>query len=540
MSATASTATSTAPKPDTEAGSATRPLRAVNIAHLLTATARRLPERDAVVRGPERLSWHELDMRASAVAAELRRRGVGRGDAVLVHSPNHVELIAAMFGVWRAGGVFAPANFRLTASEVADLADLTTPTALICHTDYGEHAAAVADAAALPGGTLWIGAEPDIQGAISALPQPDSAEPDEAVWNGDHAWYFFTSGTSGRPKAVVLTHDRLGFVVNNHICDLMPGLGAGDAQIVVAPLSHGAGVHLLPQVARGAKTVLPTSPGLDPAEVWRLVEDERVTNAFTVPTILTTLTQAPEAARHDLSSLRYVIYAGAPMYRADQERAREVLGEVLVQYYGLGEVTGNITVLPPEQHGRPSPDGVEFGTCGYPRTGMQVSIQDTDGRELPPGSQGEICVAGPAVFPGYLRNDEANAESFRDGWFRTGDLGMVDDEGYVYVTGRASDMFISGGSNVYPREIEERLLRHPGVAEVAVVGVPDPKWGEIGVAVCVAAGHAPVNTDELRSWLGDTLARYKIPKRFVWWDEIPKSGYGKVVKRTIKQRLETS
>lgn len=515
-------------------------LRAVNLAQLLTGTSARMPDRDAVVSGPDRLTWRRLDARASAVAAELRRRGIRRGDAVLVHSPNHAELIAVMFGVWRAGAVFAPANFRLTPPEVAGLAELTTPSALICHVDYADHAHAVSRAADLTAGTLWIGAEPKAPDSVAGLSDVDGGEPDEPVWNGDHAWYFFTSGTSGRPKAVVLTHDRLGFVVNNHLCDLMPALAADDAQIVVAPLSHGAGVHLLPQVARGAKTVLPTSSSLEAGEIWRLVERERVTNAFTVPTILTTLTQSPEATRYDLSSLRYIIYAGAPMYRADQERAREVLGNVLVQYYGLGEVTGNITVLPPDQHDRPSPSGVEFGTCGHPRTGMQVSIQNAAGVELPPGEQGEICVAGPAVFPGYLRNDEANAESFRDGWFRTGDLGMVDDEGYVYVTGRASDMFISGGSNVYPREIEERLLRHPAIAEVAVVGVPDPKWGEIGVAVCVATDGRAADTDELRSWLGESLARYKIPKRFVWWDDIPKSGYGKVVKRTIRQLLEAS
>lgn len=515
-------------------------LRAVNLARLLTGTAARMPGRDAVVSGSTRLTWQNLDERASAVAAELRRRGVGRGDAVLVHSPNHLEFIAAMFGVWRAGAVFAPTNFRLTPSEVGGLAELTTPAALICHADYADHAEAVAGAAELTAGTLWIGSSADnTRDAVAGLPAAPAPEPDEPVWNGDHAWYFFTSGTSGKPKAVVLTHDQLGFVVNNHLCDLMPGLGADDAQIVVAPLSHGAGIHLLPQVARGAKSVLPTSAGLDPAEVWRLVEAERVTNAFTVPTILARLTQAPDVAHHDVGSLRYVIYAGAPMYRADQQRARDALGDVLVQYYGLGEVTGNITVLPPDQHDRRPPDGVEYGTCGYPRTGMQVSIQDSDATELAAGRQGEICVAGPAVFPGYLRNDEANAESFRDGWFRTGDLGMVDTEGYVYVTGRASDMFISGGSNVYPREIEERLLHHPAVAEVAVVGVPDSTWGEVGVAVCVASGRA-ADDEELRSWLGNALARYKIPKRFVWWEEIPKSGYGKVVKRTIKQRLAAS
>ncbi|OQO92015.1 acyl-CoA synthetase [Saccharomonospora piscinae] len=517
--------------------------RAVNLAHLLTTTARRLPARDALVRGSLRLTWRELDSRVSSVADALRARGIGRGDAVLVHSPNHVELVETMFAVWRVGAVFAPANFRLTPSEVAGLAELTRPSALVCHADYPEHADAVAGAVPLRGGTLWIGAEATIESALSGSAEPRDArgaephEPDEPVREGEHAWYFFTSGTSGRPKAVVLTHDQLGFVVNNHLCDLLPGLTADDAQIVVAPLSHGAGIHLLPQVARGAKTVLPTAARLDPAEIWRLVETERVTNAFTVPTILATLTQAPEAAQHDLSSLRHVVYAGAPMYREDQLRARRVLGDVLVQYYGLGEVTGNITVLPASEHDRPSPDGVEFGTCGYPRTGMQVSVQDDDGRELPTGQQGEICVAGPAVFPGYLRNDDANAASFRDGWFRTGDLGLVDEQGYLYVTGRASDMFISGGSNVYPREIEERLLRHPAVAEVAVVGVPDPKWGEIGVAVCVAADGDRPDDDELRTWLGGTLARYKLPKRFVWWDAIPKSGYGKVVKRTIRQQL---
>jgi len=510
--------------------------RAVNLANLLTTIARRLPERDAVVHGAVRLSWRQLDARASAIAEQLRARGIKRGDAVLVHSPNHHELIATMFGIWRAGGVLAPANFRLTPAEVADLADLTQPAAVVCHVDYSQHADAVAKAADLRGDPLWIAAQPDAPGAIASLVEPTEPVPDEPVWNGDAAWYFFTSGTSGRPKAAVLTHDHMGFVINNHLCDLMPGLAADDVQIVVAPLSHGAGVHLLPQVARGAKTVLPTSEKLDPAEIWRLVEAERVTNAFTVPTILTTLTRAPEVDRHDHSSLRYVIYAGAPMYRADQEHARTVLGDVLVQYYGLGEVTGAITVLPPQEHDRTPPEGVPFGTCGYPRTGMRVSIQSDDGQELPPGEQGEICVAGPAVFAGYLRNDEANAAAFRNGWFRTGDLGMVDDEGYVYVTGRASDMFISGGSNIYPREIEERLLLHPGIAEVAVVGVPDEKWGEIGVAVCVPSDD-PLPTEDLREWLGRSLARYKIPKRFEWWDAIPKSGYGKVVKRTIRERL---
>ncbi|MEQ3553722.1 AMP-binding protein [Pseudonocardia nematodicida] len=514
-------------------------VRAVNLAELLSQTARRLPGHDAVVHGADRITWRELDRRADAVAAELRARGVGRGDPVLVDAPNQVGLIAAMFGVWRAGGVFAPVNHRLTPPETADLAELVAPAALICHGSHTGHAEAVRAAAAPRAGVLWIDAPPGEGPDLAALPRPADPEPNEPVRTGDHAWYFFTSGTSGRSKAAVLTHDQMGFVVTNHLCDLLPGTDHTDAQVVVAPLSHGAGVHLLPLVARGATTVLPTSASLDPAEVWRLVETERVSSMFTVPTILKRLAEAPEAARHDLGSLRHVIYAGAPMYRADADRARAVLGEVLVQYYGLGEVTGNITVLPPGEHDRPVPDGLQFGSCGRPRTGIQISVQDDDGRELPAGEQGEICVAGPAVFAGYLNNERANAESFRDGWFRTGDLGLVDAAGYLYVTGRASDMYISGGSNIHPREIEEKLLQHPAIDEVAVLGMPDPQWGEIGVAVYVAAaGHDEAGEVELRDWLAGRMARYKIPKRFVRWETIPKSGYGKIVKRTIREQLE--
>jgi acyl-CoA synthetase (AMP-forming)/AMP-acid ligase II len=228
------------------------------------------------------------------------------------------------------------------------------------------------------------------------------------------------------------------------------------------------------------------------------------------------------------------------MGSVDQQHARDVLGEVLVQYYGLGEVTGNITVLPPALHDHPRPEGVAIGTCGYPRTGMQVSIQDETGSELAPGETGEICVAGPAVFEGYLDNDAANADAFRNGWFRTGDLGILDDHGFLYVTGRASDMYISGGSNIYPRDIEEKLLQHPQVSEVAVLGMPDPKWGEIGVAICVPVAGSSCEVEDLKDWLDTKVARYKMPRYFLIWDELPKSGYGKIVKRTIREQLHAA
>jgi acyl-CoA synthetase (AMP-forming)/AMP-acid ligase II len=296
-------------------------------------------------------------------------------------------------------------------------------------------------------------------------------------------------------------------------------------------------VHALPQVARGAATVLLSGERLDCEEAWRLVERHRVTNMFTVPTILTMLTRHEAVDRYDHSSLRYVIYAGAPMYRADQVHALRKLGNVLVQYFGMGEVTGNITVLPRDLH---SLDDAEMpvGSCGFPRTGMEVAILDLDGNPLPPGTGGEICVRGPGVFAGYHNNPEATAQATRFGWFHTGDLGHMDAHGFVFITGRSSDMYISGGSNVYPREIEEALLTHPSVAEACVVGMPDARWGESGVAVLVPASGAEIDERAVLAHLDGRLAKYKWPARFVVWPELPKSGYGKVTKREVKQRLE--
>lgn len=224
------------------------------------------------------------------------------------------------------------------------------------------------------------------------------------------------------------------------------------------------------------------------------------------------------------------------MYRQDQKLALKKLGPVLVQYYGLAEATGNITVLPAREH---DADGEErrSGTCGFERIGMQVSIQDDAGNEVEPGQTGEICVIGPAVFAGYFENPEANAKCFRDGWFRTGDLGYRDVEGYIYLTGRSSDMYISGGSNIYPREIEEKVLTHEAVSEVAVVGVPDPKWGEVGVAVCVLREGAQLDESAMLEWMASRVARYKLPKRVFFWEEMPKSGYGKITKKLVKDEL---
>ena len=337
----------------------------------------------------------------------------------------------------------------------------------------------------------------------------------------------------------MLTHGQMAFVVTNHLADLMPGTTEVDASLVVAPLSHGAGVHQLVQAARGVPTVLLPSEKFDIDEAFRLIEAHRVTNIFTVPTILKMMVEHPAVDRYDHSSLRFIIYAGAPMYREDQKAALKKLGPVLVQYFGLGEVTGNITVLPAELHDPEDGPHARIGTCGFERTGMQVSIQGDDGRELKPFETGEICVIGPAVFAGYYDNPEANAKAFRDGWFRTGDLGHMDEEGFVYITGRASDMYISGGSNIYPREIEEKILTHPGDRRGRRARRARPVLGRSRRRrLRRARGRSAVSEAELAAFLSPKVPRYKMPKRFFFWDALPKSGYGKIPKRLVRDELE--
>jgi acyl-CoA synthetase (AMP-forming)/AMP-acid ligase II len=512
--------------------------RVMNLSHFLRQAARRHADDVGFVWGTATWTWAELDRRVDAMAAALAAHGVIKGDRVLVQSKNCNQMFESMFACFRLGAVWVPTNFRQTPSEVAYLAEASGATALICQSDFPEHVAAVQ--AASPGLSfiISIGAGDfgeNYDALVDAYAGKSVAVAD--VEYDDPAWFFFTSGTTGRPKAGVLTHGQMGFVATNHLCDLMPGTTSADASLVVAPLSHGAGIHQLAQVARAVKTVLPASTRFDVQEAWMLVERWRITNMFTVPTIVKLLVEHASVDAYDHSSLRYIIYAGAPMYREDQKHALRKLGLVLVQYFGLGEVTGNITVLPPALHNAEDAPGVRIGTCGYERTAMQVSIQDEQGHELEPGETGEICVCGLAVFAGYYNNPEANAKAFRNGWFRTGDLGHMDAQGFLFITGRASDMYISGGSNVYPREIEEKLLTHPALAEIAIVGVPDRAWGEAGIAVAVRRPGSSLDESELLAWIEGKVARYKLPKRVIFWDELPKSAYGKITKKIIREEL---
>ncbi len=516
--------------------------RVMNLASFASQTASRLADRPALVCDEVVTTWSELEEHVQALAQVFQSKGLKKGDRILIHSSNCRELLEAMLATFHIGAVWVPTNFRITPDDVLYLARSADVSAFICHADFPQHAGIAGQMTGLKlfariGSAAFAQASIDDLVAAKLAEGPLQPQPAEQVDYDDPCWFFFTSGTTGKPKAAVLTHGQMAFVITNHICDLMPGLGVNDASLVVAPLSHGAGVHFLAQVARGAATVLSSQPKFSPETAWRWIEKYRISNFFTVPTILNMLVAHESVNRYDHSTLKHIIYAGAPMYRADQKRALASLGQVLVQYYGLGEVTGNITVLPADEHFIDDAQMTRSGSCGFARTGMQISIQDVDGQVLSAHQSGEICVCGPAVFAGYYNNPEANRKAFRDGWFRTGDQGHMDDQGYVYITGRESDMYISGGSNIYPREIEEKVLTHEAIKEVCVLGVPDPKWGEVGVMVCVLKENAQWDAAAFNVWVQANIARYKQPRQIVIWPELPKSGYGKITKKLVYQAL---
>jgi fatty-acyl-CoA synthase len=522
------------------------PRRGVNVSHFLTQTAHRIPGRLAVVdddRG-QRWTWAELDARAEALAATLQAGGVGRRDTVLLVSANHAEVVQSFWGILRSGGVIAPPNAALSTEELLGISAEVAPAAVIADRAHAEFVTAL-QAGGFTGTVLWIGELPT--GTEAAEPEAAEVEVpspiDSTVEEDDPCWYFFTSGSTGRPKAATFTHRHLGAVLANHRCDLFPDEGETGASLVLAPLSHGAGIHMLAQVFGGTPSVI--HPGGKPSveSLWPAIDAYGITNAFTVPTILNRIAAGyPEGRGPDDHTLERVIYAGAPMLTADQARALERLGPCLVQYFGLAEVTGAITILRPEDHGRIPVDDSGIGTCGRARTGVEIIIVDEAGRQLPAGEQGEVCVAGPTVCAGYLGRPDANAESFADGIFHTGDVGYLNKAGYLFLTGRKSDMFISGGSNVYPREIEELLLTHAEVAQAVVVGVPDPQWGEIGVAV-IERADAPARSDEdggagdlqerLIALCKSGLAAYKVPKEIHFVSEMPVTAYGKIARKEL-------
>lgn len=486
------------------------------------------PQRVALTAEDRTMTYAQLDERADRVASVLRGSlGLDQGDRLAVLTLNCPEWFEILTAAARIGVVMVPLNVRLSPIELQYQVQDAGCKALICGEEFTPRLPEW-----LPGTPVvhLLGLGPAYEELVAAAPA--GPVPDVAA-NTDPLLIIYTSGTTGKPKGAVLTHGAMLYNALNNCVGI--GLTAEDVTLTVLPLFHvgGIGLFSLPALYAGARVVLPRR--FDAAEALRLIERERVTVTMTVPTIMQAYIEALDRLdpRPDLSSCRGFISGGAPC-PAELIAAAAERGLPYGQGYGMTETAPTVFLQPEMQRMRELPAGGQIGrpgTIGKPVLFAEVLLLDEGGAPVPPGTVGEICVRGGNVFAGYWNQPEATAAAFTpDGYFRSGDLARADEDGYVTIMGRKKEMLISGGENVYPLEVEQALSAHPAVAEVAVVGIPDARWGEVpGAAVVLKAG-AEVTPDDLTAWCRTRLAGYKIPKRWLILPALPRTAIGKVIK----------
>ncbi len=493
----------------------------MSIANAVFAVAARQPDHPAIVWEGGRLTYSGLAGQVDRIAGGLiTRHGLKPGQRVAIAMENSPEFLPLLLGIWRAGLVAIPINSKLHPREFAWIFE-NSDAALV----FATPALASNLETALP----VISTN---SGDYAALTSAEAA-PAPEMDLGDLAWIFYTSGTTGRPKGAKLTHRNLLSQSHAYFADV-DFIGPEDVRIHSAPMSHGSGLYALPFLLRGAQNlILPGS--FDPERVFEILRTHRNVSFFAAPTMVTRMLAHPNSGG-DTSGLKTLEYGGAPMYFSDLKRALELFGPTLYQVYGQGESPMTITNITKDQHAETWRDDYDalLGSVGYARTAVDVQIVDPDGAPLPVGEIGEITTKSDNVMAGYLDNPEATAKALRDGWLMTGDLGVIDKTGMLTLKDRTKDVIISGGSNIYPREIEEVLLTSPAIHEVAVVSRPHADWGEEVVAFVVGDAES----EAMDRLCLDNLARFKRPKRYVFVDALPKNNYGKVVKTELRERLK--
>jgi long-chain acyl-CoA synthetase len=507
----------------------------MNLATWVERNGRRLRHRPALAVGDRvHATWGELAATGAAVAGGLRQRlSLSPGARVAIVMRNRPEYLEAQLAAWHAGLVAVPVNARLHRDEIAYILDHSGTEVVVTDEEHAEDVGPLVDTV-------------DTLRTVVVAPGPQwsrltSADPMGLVDRSrdDPAWLFYTSGTTGRPKGVVLTHGNLMAMTLNYLADV-DHASVGDHLLHAAPMSHGSGLYTVPNVAVGATQLIPASRAFDADEIRDVIAWTPNVKLFAAPTMVMRLVDA-YGDDSEAVNLKSIIYGGGPMYVADSLRALDCFGPKLVQIYGQGEAPMTITVLPVGDH-YDDHDGrrlERLGSVGRAQTGVELAVLDTLDRPVAAGEIGEVCVRGDVVMAGYLDNPEATATALANGWLHTGDLGRLDERGYLTLVDRSKDLIISGGSNIYPREVEEVLLLHPAIKEAAVIGVPDAQWGESVLAVVVKKeGHIP-DEKELDLFCLEHIARFKRPKGYVFVDELPKNATGKVLKRELRERFRT-
>ncbi|MBT3916151.1 MAG: AMP-binding protein [Rhodospirillaceae bacterium] len=506
----------------------------MNIASFLSNSATTWADRPALAIGSKIVqTYAEHDAEAAQLAGGLTvKLGLNPGDRVGIAMKNNPAYSTVLFAAWHAGLAAVPMNAKLHAREFNYILEDAGITVCFVTDDL---APVIAEAAADLKKLKIINVDSvNFAELLQAEPiEMADTEPD------DLAWLFYTSGTTGRPKGAMLSHRNLMAMTETYYGDV-DQVTAEDSLLHAAPMSHGSGLYILPYVAKGALQIIPESGGFDPAEIAGLLQIYRNVGAFFAPTMVTRLINAPAIIEGDTDNLKTIIYGGGPMYVEDCLKALDLLGPKLVQIYGQGEAPMTITALSRAAHSAiDDPRYLDkLASVGTARTDLDVQVVDGNGAPLSPGEIGEVCVRGEVVMQGYWRNDEATNESLRSGWLHTGDMGAFDEEGFLTLKDRSKDVIISGGSNIYPREVEEVLLQHDNVLEASIIGRPHPDWGEEVVAFIVCAPGSEAKESEMDQLCLDNIARFKRPKEYRFVDELPKNNYGKILKTKLRASLD--